>query len=468
MIEFILNDKLVIAVSPPTTVLLDFLRREQKLIGTKEGCREGDCGACAVLAGELKGNEIEYKNVNSCLLPIGSLHGKHIVTIEGLNSAGLTKIQHSIAEEGGTQCGFCTPGFIVSLSCYFLNESDLSLSGAINYLSGNICRCTGYSGIKRGVEQCIGILENAAAGKRKRLDNLIACNFIPSYFAGIPALLKKIKSHPPLPGKKGALVSGGTDLYVQKWEELVRANARFVPKEEKYKEIALKKGRIYIGAAAAIEQIKNSPILQKYFPEWNEFLTLFGSLPVRNRATAGGNVVNASPIGDFTSILIALDALVHIKGKKVKRQLPLKNLYKGYKITDLKKDEIVEAFSFKAPSRNLLFNYEKVSKRTFLDIASVNSSIAVEVKNNLIINVTISAGGVASVPLCLGGISSFLRGKEICAAIIKQGAAVAMEEISPISDARGSAEYKRLLLRQLLYAHFIKLFPEQINPEELL
>lgn len=468
MIEFILNDKLVIAVSPPTTVLLDFLRREQKLIGTKEGCREGDCGACSVLIGELKGNEVKYKNVNSCLLPIGALQGKHVVTIEGLNSSSLSVIQNSFVREGGTQCGFCTPGFIVSLSGYFLNAETFSYDDAINYLSGNICRCTGYAGIKRAVDECAAIFENTAEEKKNRIANLTAHGFIPGYFAGIAGLLKKIKTAEAPMAKGAPLVSGGTDLYVQKWEELVNSRARFIGEKELNNKILPVKGRVYIGASATIEEIKNSKILNKYFPGWEGYLNLFGSLPIRNRATAGGNIVNASPIGDFTSILLALNAEVHLKGGGRKRSQLLRDFYTGYKKLNMKKNEIVEAFSFPVPSKRLLFNYEKVSKRTYLDIASVNTSMSIELKNDSVYNINVSAGGVAPIPLYLGGMCMFLKGKELNAKNIKDGVAVALAEINPISDARGSAQYKRVLLRQLLYAHFIRMFNDKIEPEGLL
>ena len=466
MIEFILNDKLVIAVSPPATVLLDYLRRELKLTGTKEGCREGDCGACTVLIGSLSGNTIKYKNVNSCLVPLGDLHGKHVVTIEGLNSSSLSVVQDSFVSEGGTQCGFCTPGFIVSLTGYFLNNSKPDFDGAVEFLSGNICRCTGYAGIKRGIEKSIAFY--GGEGEKNIIEHAVKAGFVPPYFAGIPKLLKKIKPIQNKVKKDIPLISGGTDIYVQRRDEAVYPEANLISGLETLKGIKKEGGQIIIGAASAIEEIKSSALLAKYIPGWQEYLNLFGSLPIRNRATAAGNIVNASPIGDFTNILLALGAGLNLAGGKRKRHVPLKNFYKGYKLIDKEKNEIIESISFPLPSKDSRFNYEKVSKRKYLDIASVNTSILIETKKNIIKRVNISAGGVAPVPVYLTRMCEHLEGGEISTRLINEGVYLALTEISPITDARGSAEYKKLLLRQLLYAHFIRLFPESIEIERLL
>lgn len=467
MIEFILNDKLVIAVSPPTTVLLDFIRKEQKLIGTKEGCREGDCGACTVLLGELHGNEVKYKTINSCLMPIGALHGKHLVTIEGINGSQLTKIQETFVNEGGTQCGFCTPGFIISLTGYFLNSSAYNTNDAVDYLGGNVCRCTGYNGIKRAVEQSIEYYEKNKSSHGSGRKELVSLNYIPEYFLGISKELKKIKPAGKEKIGSNVIISGGTDLYVQKWEEMIASNSRLISGNEKLRGI-IKKGKlIWIGAGTTIEEIRSSAILQKLIPQWAEYLNLFGSLPIRNRATVGGNIVNASPIGDMTNILLALNSSVHLANGVKKRKILLKDFYKGYKTLDKKKEEIVEAFTFDAPSKYTFFNYEKVSKRTYLDIASVNSSILIEIKKDKVSLVDISAGGVSAVPLHLSKMCSYLMDKEITTDTIINAVSTALTEISPITDARGTIAYKKLLLRQLLYAHFIQLFPNKIDIERL-
>lgn len=462
MIEFILNNTQVNTDILPTTVLLDFIRREKKLTGTKEGCREGDCGACTILLGKLSDGSIKYKSINSCLMPLGDVHGKHVVTVEAFNQEELSPVQSSIVDEGGTQCGFCTPGFVVSMTGYFLNNKNQNLEIAIDSLGGNICRCTGYSGIIRAVEQSIAAYEKTSS-KKTHLDKLIEAKFIPSYFKSIKEQLVKIKkSSTKISGAK-YFISGGTDLYVQQWESVVQSNANFSSNEKIPDEIIQTKNKIKIGGAVTVQQILESPILKKHFPTIQKNLDLFGSLPIRNRATIAGNIVNASPIGDLSNILIALNADLQMKRRKIKRSIPIRSFYKSYKSVDKKKDEFIEWITFVIPPKGFHFNYEKVSKRTYLDIASVNSTILLVTKKNKIISVGLSAGGVAPIPLFLKETCNYLNEKLITTTVVKSAAEIAMKEISPISDARGSAEYKRLLLRQLIFAHFIVLFPQQID-----
>ena len=469
MINFILNDLNISTDLPPTIVLLDFIRKEKMLTGTKEGCREGDCGACTVLLGELVKGTVKYKSVNSCLMPLGDVSGKHVVTVEGINQKELSPVQATMVDEGGTQCGFCTPGFVVSMTGYFLNCSNLNTDDAIESLGGNICRCTGYGGIKRAASDSISIFENGKSDNGNHLENLISLKFIPDYFHGIKKRLEKISTnHKSVEKKSNVIISGGTDLYVQRWESLVCSKGNLISQNKKLSGISRIGKQINIGSATTIEEIKSSKLLQKYFPKWNNYLGLFGSLPIRNRATIGGNIVNASPIGDMVNILLALNSTVHLKDGKKKRSILLKNFYKGYKSLDKKKNEIVEKITFLTPSKNSLFNFEKISKRTYLDIASVNSSVYVESKSRKISNIHISAGGVAPIPLYLNNTCNYLKNKTIDTEAIKNATEISLKEISPISDARGSAEYKSLLLRQLFYAHFIKLFPQLVDSEKLL
>lgn len=465
MIQFILNDKDICTTASQGSVLLDFIRKELHLSGTKEGCREGDCGACTVLLGEIKDDGLHYKYINSCLMPLGDVHGKHIVTIEGLNSEELTPIQKAFVDKGGTQCGFCTPGFIISLTGYFLINQNYKSLEAIDSMNGNICRCTGYSGIKRSAEQVAINFTSIHSGDYK-LDNLIAAQIIPSYFNGIGKRLvdlnKKLESEKNVDDQDHFefLISGGTDLYVQKWESLINSPVNLISTEKKFSFIEEVDDEIRVGSTTTISELENSSLLNNYFPEFQKYLKLFGSIPIRNRATVGGNIVNASPIGDMTNIFLALDSRVHISDGKSKRQVQLKNFFRGYKTLDLRKNELLEAVSFSTPKPNSRFNYEKVSKRTFLDIASVNSSMYIELNEKQITEVHISAGGVAPIPLYLSKTRESLLGKTISEDIVFKALEISLDEISPISDARGSAEYKSLLLRQLIFAHFIKLFPE--------
>jgi len=206
----------------------------------------------------------------------------------------------------------------------------------------------------------------------------------------------------------------------------------------------------------------------KYLPFLYENLKPFGSLPIRNRATIAGNLVNASPIADITNILLALNAEIVIDSHGKEKFIPVNKFYLGYKKIAMKKDELIKAISVKIPSKYFLFNYEKVSRRVHLDIASVNTSIGVSFKQNKIIEANISAGGIAPIPFLLKSASNYLLGRTVSNNVVKQAAEIALQEISPITDARGSAGYKSLLLRQLIYAHFIKLFPDLVKIKGLL
>ncbi len=437
-------------------VVLDFLRLQEHLTGTKEGCREGDCGACTILVGELRGDEVVYRSVNSCLMPLADANGKHIVTIEGINQPQeLNPIQQAFVDEGGTQCGFCTPGFIMSLSGFCLNNKNISTEQAISAVDGNICRCTGHPPIKNAIRHFV---ENAK--------NNFSSSVIPEYFKTIPARLKEILQKISMNGMHGeysVLVSGGTDLYVQKVFSMQFETINTISTLKKKETISENDAQIIIPAETTVEEFRLSSVVEKYFPSLKTELELFGSTPIRNRATISGNIVNASPIGDMTNILLALNAELYLRDGSETRNLPLRKFYRGYKQLDKKKSELIEQISIAKPNQRTKFSYEKVSRRKYLDIASVNSTMVFDLHDELFSNVGISAGGVGPTPLFLAKTSEFLNGKEMSETVFQEMLTIAQSEISPISDARGSAEYKRLLLRQLLVAHWLKHFPRLVT-----
>ncbi len=402
--------------------------------------------------------------MNSCMLPLASLHGKHLVTIEGINQKELNPMQAAFVDEGASQCGFCTPGFLMSLTGYFLSNDFYSSENAINSLDGNICRCTGYASIKRSVEKVTAEINVNKVSPI--LETLVNANILPDYFLGIQKRLAAIKPFTNQPAK-GIIIFGGTDLFVQQWEKLLSSDVKFFQRDASAPTIWIEDNNCFVDARTTISEIKSSAILKKYIPQLEDYFQYFGSLPIRNRATVGGNIINASPIGDMTNFLLALDAQLQLKENDNKRVVSLKNFYTGYKQFDKSENEILELVSFLLPKNNYHFNYEKVSKRTFLDIASVNTSIYLEADNLEIKEIHLSAGGVAPYPLYLFKTREFLQNKVISPQVIKEAAKIIQTEISPISDARGSTEYKRLLMRQLFFAHFIKLFPEIISLEKV-
>jgi xanthine dehydrogenase small subunit len=463
MIEFILNKKTIRTYNNAGMTLLDFVRYEQRLTGTKIGCREGDCGACTVLVGTLnKDNTINYKSITSCISPLGNAHGKHIVTIEGTNlPKELTIAQSAIKVNHASQCGFCTPGFVVSLTGFALSESENNSENALDTISGNICRCTGYKSIEKAVEDICKKLESVDS--QKPLQKLIDGGFIPEYFKDIPNKLKQLNAKKTLQSK-GRYVSGGTDLYVQQADNLIDNDVHLIENKDVLKGIKIEKEICTIGAGTTVSDLWNHKELNTYFPNLKKHLKLVSSEQIRNMASLGGNFVNASPIGDMTIFFLALNSIITIINPQgIEREVQLNQFYQGYKTFDLKDDELIKNIQFQLPSKHTKFNFEKVSKRTHLDIASVNSAISFTLEDNTIQNSNISVGGVAAIPKYLHETSSFLNGKTLNTQLILEANNMLQEEISPISDVRGSSDYKRLLARQLFIVHFIELFPNKFK-----
>ncbi|SFQ61668.1 FAD binding domain-containing protein [Hymenobacter arizonensis] len=499
MIEFYLNDQPIRTNEPQASALLDFVRYHEHLTGTKIGCREGDCGACTVLVGELNadGETVNYQSMTSCLTPLGNAHGKHIVTVEGINAAAgqLTPVQKAIVDEGGSQCGFCTVGFVMSLTGHSLSEKPATEKNTIAAIDGNICRCTGYKSLERAAATLTAQLadrptQNAVAWLSEQ-------QYVPAYFQAIPAKLASLRAKSngidaakgtATPASNGATVStspsghaqgqnghtpnathafahpllgGGTDLLVQRLEDLRQQSVRLVFDQTERRGIREGiAGRMVLGAATTASHLLDSDLMCNLLPQLPQYLKLVSSTPIRNMGTVAGNFINGSPIGDLTIMFLALGAYITLADPTgITRELALPDLYLGYKKLAKTPEEQVIEISFPTPFPRDHFNFEKVSKRTHLDIASVNSAAWLRMDGGFIQAARVSAGGVAPVPLYLARTSEFLVGCELTAETVVAANEVMQSEISPISDVRGTAEYKRLLLRQLLLAHFLKFAP---------
>ncbi|MBI9053148.1 MAG: FAD binding domain-containing protein [Bacteroidales bacterium] len=465
MITFILNDKTILTDSHPGTTLLDFIRYGENMPGTKIGCREGDCGACTVLEGTLENNKVLYKSIVSCLTPLGNAQGKHIVTIEGVNMKELSPVQNAMVENAGTQCGFCTPGFVMSLTGHGLSEEQSTHEKAIAAISGNICRCTGYKSIEKAAASISELL------KLKDISDpinwMVENKFLPEYFLKIGDQLKQIQSNTST-SENNQIIGGGTDLMVQKPEEIEETDINLFYNRNDLKGIRKENDSIIIGSATSASEIMNSEIIQEYFQNIKEHFKLISSEPIRNMGTIAGNFVNASPIGDLSIFFLALNANIIIKESNNSREIPLKNFFLDYKKIDLNKGEYIETVIIPISKSEFKFNFEKVSKRTHLDIASVNSAISFKLIDDTIEECSVSAGGVSAIPKYLLKTSEYLIGKKISNGTVIKASKILQEEISPITDVRGSSDYKRLLLRQLFFAHFIKLCSKSISLNELL
>jgi xanthine dehydrogenase small subunit len=471
LIRFILNEKEIATDLPPGMVLLDFIRYHQHLTGTKIGCREGDCGACTILVGKIVKTQdfvsLQYESMTSCLMPLGNAQEKHIVTIEGINfSDSLNPVQQAMTDAGATQCGFCTPGFVVSLAGFCLSDKEATQQNAVAAIDGNICRCTGYKSIERAAGKVAELMKEKNGEEPSEF--VSNKKILPEYFSGIKNRLKSLVNSGHLTKDSRLLthpVGGGTDLYVQKHDEMTDADINFVfddpelnriYKEARPDDPVGRGNKCIIGPSATVSDLLNSDIIKEVFTEFHRYAKLISSTPIRNMATIGGNFINASPIGDFTIFFLALDAQLVLSDGKTKRDLSLRKLYKGYKTLDKKPEEIISKIGFEIPGNNSFFNFEKVSKRTHLDIASVNSAISVTMNGSVIEKAGISAGGVGPVPMYLQKTSNFLIGKKLNEQTINEAIEIMKTEISPISDARGTKEYKTFLLGQLIKAHFME------------
>jgi len=466
MIQFILNDKHIETQVNSGLNLLDFIRDHEGLKGSKTGCREGDCGACTVLVGTLANGKVSYQNITSCISPIGNANGKHIVTIEGVNlKQKLNTAQEAMYDNYATQCGFCTPGFVVSLTGYALNYSKKDNNTCNDAIGGNICRCTGYKSIEKAAELITNNLEQL--NENDPVQWLTGNYFIPDYFKDIPQKLKQLE--PVELSNNGQVVANGTDLYVNRSEELSEENVNLILHDKTLKGIDFKNGVCTLGSNTTATDINDNSKLNTVFPNLKKYLKLVSSQAIRNMGTLGGNFVNASPIGDMSVFFLALNSkltLVHKNGSK--RKISFQNFHKEYKIMDLQKNELIADISFELPGSDTFFNFEKVSKRKHLDIASVNTACMIKMDKSKIKNIYLSIGGVAEIPKYLNKTISYLTGKEMIAKNIISAEKILQSEISPISDVRGSSSYKRLLARQLFFSHFLEMFPETIKFRSLL
>ncbi len=465
MTTFLLNDTLVESHAPEGTVVLDIIRYHQHLKGTKIGCREGDCGACTVLVGELKDDRVEYMSMTSCLLALAGIQGKHIVTVEGLDMVGLSPVQQAMVDQSGTQCGFCTPGFVMALSGCCMTGGRVDEAAAVRAIDGNICRCTGYKSIERAAT----IVADKLADKDERdpIGWSVRNGFLPSYFSEIKLRLQQLATPAGTIDPQAIIVAGGTDLYVQKHDTMHHCAVRSVSNTEALKGIQIQDDHCVIGGAVTATDLMNSPELDLLLPDLAKLLLLVSSTPIRNMGTLAGNFVNASPIGDLTAIFLALDSTITLRSEAGERDLKLRDLYKGYKQLDRSAQEVLSTVRFRVPGKHTRFHFEKVSKRRFLDIASVNTAIRLEMDGDTIREAHVSAGGVAPIPKYLTNTSAFLSGKPVAKDPIRSAIEVMNDEIAPISDVRGTAAYKRLLLRQLVLAHFMQLFPGKFTLNDL-
>ncbi|MCP4573611.1 MAG: 2Fe-2S iron-sulfur cluster binding domain-containing protein [bacterium] len=464
-LRLLLNDRPVVLRAAAGRSTLSWLRETRELTGTKEGCAEGECGACAVLLGEPTADGIAYCAVPACLLPLGELAGRHLVTIEGLNHPdGLGPVQQALVDQGAPQCGFCFPGIVVALTGYFLTCGRPDPVAAVAALDGNICRCTGYASTVRAVENICRELAPHLNATSTRVADLVTARVLPGHLNAAPRALSALAADAGS-APAATLVGGGTDLLVQRPDELAAAEVVFASCRPDLRTITRDLTDLIIGGAVTVSELGRHPDVAACLPDAPEMAARFGSTLVRNRATVAGNLVNASPIADLAILLLAHDAELVLERDGGARRLPLRAFYRGYKDIDLAPGEIVAAVRVRPPAAGTVTNFEKISKRRNLDIASVNGAAVLRVDNDAFAAADLTVGGVAPVPFVAVKTAAFLVGKPVTAKTLHAAADVLDQEIAPIDDVRGSARYKRLAARRILFAHALKTAPNLLSVE---
>jgi xanthine dehydrogenase small subunit len=486
IIKFVLNGEVKTLEVTPSTTLLEVIRDEYKLNGTKSVCNEGDCGACTVTISEYVNGKISYRAVNSCLYPAEKILNKHVITVEGLTDGAdqLHPIQEILYNNYSTQCGFCTPGIVMSIFAYLAendsyNEEDLKES-----LNGNLCRCTGYVHIIKGALEIIKYFTNnhdnlfpaKLVGANKTLAELAKINDLETNEQSISErgvqgyyLIKSLSKYQEVINKlsgKGTIkvISGGTDLYVV--GNLRRTyfknylDISFIPG---MKEIKYQGDYLVIGASTPLEEIRTNSLVNQHLPCLAHVASKMASKQIRNIASIGGNVGNASPVGDCATALIGLNARLILFGNEGERQVSIDQFYKGYKETVLKKHEFIKEIIIPLHITGY-YNFEKSAKRKTLDISSVCSFAYIEHDNGVVNVSRFSFGGVAAYPKLALSIALEIRGKHIKDIDMGSVADKVADEFTPISDIRGSAEYRQILIRNHVFKHLYK-FKMEVTDE---
>ena len=444
-IEFLLNGVAVRTegLSAQTT-LLDFLR-SSGLTGAKEGCAEGECGACTVVMVEGRGAGSAYVPVNSCLVFLPMAAGREIYTVEALADGRLAEVQQALMDRGGSQCGYCTPGFVMSL---FAEQYRPGREGACDphSMSGNLCRCTGYRPIRDAALE-LGTAPDDTF--RRRLERS-APPLAPVEFPGFsrPATLAECLAfaaeHP-----EARLIAGGTDLVVESNLRLRRfpylIGVEAVPELRVFRESA---EEVEIGAGLTLSEIDARWLAAPAV--WREWVPLFASPLIRNRATLGGNLATASPIGDGAPLLLAVDARVRIAGPHRERTLPLDAFFLGYRKTALEPGELLVSVILPKPLPAMARFY-KAAKRRMDDISTVAACFAIDVDaGGRVVRARMAYGGVAPVPMRAVEAERAILGARWNEAALHRAQEVLERILHPISDHRGSADYRLALSQSLL------------------
>lgn len=445
----------------PTRTLLEYLRQSGRT-GTKEGCGDGDCGACTVvIIATGRDGQPHYQAVNSCLIPIAALAGREIITVEGIAGDQLHPVQTAMVQTGGSQCGYCTPGFIMSLFAAYYDGTI-----ADRAVEGNLCRCTGYLAIRRAVQQMMASLANHSpvdqfsqrlAQVNSDLPALNYTNHQDTFYrpTQLQTVLDLLQQHPT-----AVLVAGATDLglelshHRQQFPVMISLEA-----VTELQQITVTDTAVTIGAAVTLTTIAEQ--LRGLFPSLDEMLYWFAARQIRNRATIGGNIGNASPIGDLPPVLLALDAELVIAGSQGRRTIAIANFFPGYRQTALQPGEVIVSITIPRTLttrtvRRLSQSY-KVGKRGTDDISIVAAAFTINLDDqDRIIQARLAYGGVAATPIRAFGVEQMLLGQPWNLTTVQGVKAALKEAFTPLTDMRGSADYRRKLVANLFEKFFVE------------
>ncbi|MDX0978034.1 xanthine dehydrogenase small subunit [Sinorhizobium medicae] len=462
-IRFLLNDRSVeLADVPPVQTLLDFLRIDRNLRGTKEGCAEGDCGACTVLVGRLLDGKLRYESVNACIRFVASLDGCHVVTVEALAQPNgpLHPVQQAMVDTHASQCGFCTPGFVMSLYGLWMANAKPSIQQIEKALQGNLCRCTGYAAIIRAAEAIASVgelgkdplivereqitrqLKALQDGRRVEIGGEDERVVLPASLDDFAAVLQA--------NPKATIVAGSTDvgLWVTKFMRNIAPVVHLSHLEE-LRRISV--GVDGITLAAGVSYTEAYPAIVRHFPQLRELWDRIGGEQVRNMGTVGGNIVNGSPIGDTPPALIALGASVTLRKGTNRRTLPLEAFFLEYGKQDRESGEFVESVRIPFLDETHRFAVYKISKRFDEDISAVCGAFRVKLDGDgRVADVAIAFGGMAGTPKRARNVEAALKGAQWNDAAVEAGFAAFERDFAPLTDWRASSEYRMLVARNLL------------------
>ena len=471
MIQFLLNQQLRTehALDPNTTVL-EYLREHLHKSGTKEGCASGDCGACTVVVGELAsdpdGRElVRYRSLNSCLTFVAALHGKQLLSVEDLKHQGrLHSVQQAMVDCHGSQCGFCTPGFVMSLFALQKNNPDAGLPETQEALAGNLCRCTGYRPILDAAKQACGqaapdqfdARQGATIAQLKAIAPAAVAELaVAQHRCLLPltvADLADLYSQQP----DARLLAGGTDLALEVTQfHRPLPVMIYVGNVAEMKRVETCADHLEIGAATALTDCYAA--LAAEYPDFGALLHRFASLQIRNQGTLGGNIGNASPIGDSPPLLIALGAKVVLRQGSNSRTLALQDYFIDYRVTVRQPGEFIEKIIVPRANSAWRFRAYKLSKRLDDDISAVCAAFNLRISDGQIVEARLAFGGMAAIPKRAHAAEAALTGQPVTQASIDAACAALADDFTPLSDFRASKEYRLLSAQILLRKYFIEL-----------